>query len=234
MLFSLIFLTVLCLSCTKESPQSIHNNEVIENVSGKSHNEPVAQNQKEENSEGPADNALVIPLIPGLIIRHSPQEKSEKSGTFSYVADLQIIEQQSGKMLAEFPERVWGKVPVKVEERSIGIFFADEDGSEFEYRVKRDESGKVIETAKCYFYEGNNKKSSFEFVFPSDEDKDVDWESTVAKLSKLARIGNSFAFNFFMNPTPEQKKFHKYDDGAASFKNIQTILRFMKKQGCKW
>lgn len=159
---------------------------------------------------------------------------SKKTGSSYSVTDLKIIEKKSGKVIDAFSEYVWGSVNVSTSNEVLTWLRFSENGSEVTVTYSANEQGDVVKSGKCHMYNDPNAHRLYLKALPKLEDKNASWDKVVWQLQQLATHGNLEAYEFFMAPSAQQKRYEKYSDGAASFDPTREILTFMKSAGCEW
>ena len=159
---------------------------------------------------------------------------SKKTGSSYSVTDLKIIEKKTGKVIDTFSEFVWGAVNVSTRDEVLTWLRFSEKGSEVTVTYSANENGDVVKSGKCHMHNDPNAHRLYLKALPKLDDKNVYWEKVVFELRQLATHGNLEAYEFFMAPSAQQKKYEKYNDGAASFDPTREVLTFMKSAGCEW
>lgn len=159
---------------------------------------------------------------------------SKKTGSSYSVTDLKIIEKKTGKVIDAFSEYVWGTVNVSTSDDVLTWLRFSEKGSEVTVTYSANEHGDVIKSGKCHMINDPNAHRLYLKALPKLDDKNARWEKVVWQLQQLATHGNLEAYEFFMAPSTQQKRYEKYSDGAASFDPTREVLTFMKSAGCEW
>ncbi len=170
-------------------------------------------------------------LVKGIQLQFA---SSKKTGSSYNVTDLKIIEKKTGKVVDSFSEYVWGTVSVSTSDDVLTWLRFSEKGSEVTVTYSANESGDVVKSGKCHMYNDPNAHRLYLKALPKLDDKNAYWEKVVFELRQLATHGNLEAYEFFMAPSAQQKKYEKYNDGAASFDPTREVLTFMKSAGCEW
>ena len=174
---------------------------------------------------------IILPEIPGVDLTYG--DVSEKGALFM-VSDLTIIESQASFIIASFPERVWGPLLIDIKSKSIQVFVKDTAKTKFHVTYS-DPRHEVMTTKNvCTFVKIEDPKREYETLVPKDPSRITDGEKFISSLAGLAEAGNEYAWQFFIKPDAHQKKFSKWNDGAASFNDIQERLTFMKAHDCVW
>lgn len=159
---------------------------------------------------------------------------SRKNGAFYEMSDLKIIEAKTGNTIDTFPEFTWGPVTVQSKDNVLTWQRSSERGSELSVIYSVGKNGDVVKRGTCSMPNDPDAQKHYLNTLPKPNDKNANWETTVSQLLQLAKHGNVEAYEFFMAPSPEQKKYEKFSDGAASFKPAREVLQFMKDAGCVW
>ena len=168
----------------------------------------------------------LVPAIKGLLIEGGGMQKEDD---LFMTEDLVIKESQSKKSLDEFPMLDWGLVGFKVDGQVLRVFPV-KDVMEIEYFS--DESQNIKRSVKCEFK--TQDQTSYADLMKNARSAKPDWEDVFDGLAKLAKEGHKASYNFFMEPTSEEKKLYETGSAVASVDEIFRILRYMKKNGCKW
>lgn len=170
-----------------------------------------------------------LPKVEGIDVTG---EKFEPSGPDFLVEELTIAE-PGGKTLDQFPLLDWGPVKVRVENQTVRVF---PNGPILQIIYTVGAGKKIERTAKCEFaVPEKEQKLAYKTLLESTKGPDVNWEKFYhVDMQEMASAGNKYAYNFFMAPDAEAKKYHKNNDGAASHDPIIRVLKYMKDNGCKW
>lgn len=184
--------------------------------------EKVAQSEDELFDK---ENLVLVPNIKGVVVNGS---NFHKEGEINIAEDIQVINQATGKAIDEFSMLDWGPVAFKNETDSLKVY-PDEE-LEITYRIHNSE---VIRKVTCTF-KPDIDASKFDQYLAQSKGQNPDWEAIYYGIFRLAAAGHKASFDFFMNPTAEQKKLLAHTQGGASTESIYRVLNFMKKNGCNW
>lgn len=189
-------------------------------------NGPVPEKVAQSEDELLKGDFTLVPAIKGLLIEGGGMQKE---GDLFMTEDLVIKESQSKKSLDEFPMLDWGLVGFKVDGQVLRVFPV-KDVMEIEYFS--DETGNIKRSVKCEFK--NQNQPGYDDLMKNARSAKPDWEDVFDGLASLAKEGHKASYNFFMEPTAEEKKLYQTGSTVASVDEIFRILSYMKKNGCKW
>ncbi|WPU64802.1 hypothetical protein [Peredibacter starrii] len=188
---------------------------------------PVPEKVAQSEDELLKGDFALIPAIKGLMIEGGGMQKE---GDLIMTEDLVIKESKTKKALDEFPMLDWGLVGFKVDGQVLRVQPV-KDVMEIEYFA--DENEKIKRTVKCEF-KSQNQNETYEDLMKNARSAKPDWEDVFEGLANLAKEGHKSSYNFFMEPSAEDKKLYQAGSAVASVDEIFRILSYMKKNGCKW
>ncbi|WP_408097784.1 hypothetical protein ACJVC5_02395 [Peredibacter sp. HCB2-198] len=169
----------------------------------------------------------IVPNIKGIRIEGSGMQKE---GDLTMTEDLAVVESKTKKILDEFPMLDWGLVGFKLENQVLKVYPVKDV---FEIQYISDEQENVKRSVKCEF-KNQDQSSIYDDLMKNARSAKPDWENIFDGLAKLAKEGHKASYNFFMEPSAEEKKLYQTGSTVASVDEIFRILGYMKKNGCKW
>lgn len=170
-----------------------------------------------------------LPKVDGIDVTG---EKFEPEGPYFLVEELKVAE-PGGKAIDQFPLLDWGPVKVLVENKTVRVFPSG-DIFEIDYKVGTEQ--KIERTAKCKFtVSSGDQTREYADWMKRSAGAIPSWEAAYnSELMALASNGNKEAYEFFMSPSREQKKFKAAHGPKVSLEPSIRVLKYMKENSCKW
>ena len=193
-----------------------------------------SEHKKETKST--AKVAVKKPLalkIEGLELNYESAKKTVDG--FTEFLELEIMSRRNPSSKQLFGELAWGAVRTTLGENSINVHLVKiGDKDIFNVKYFANEDGTLGKQSECTIDKKPEDDASYKEVLKFLDGPEADGETGVYRLFGIAQRGNKKAYDFFMDPDSKQKKYHRFNDGAASFGPVQSVLRFMKAHGCRW
>lgn len=169
-------------------------------------------------------NFVFISNIKGLEIKG---ERIARQGNLTTGEDLSIINSSTKKEIDKFSMEDWGKVGFRLDQ-SILYVYPLKDSFEITYTT---DGKNIVRKPRCEF-KNLPDPAKFDYLIALTKEPNPDWESIITGISDLARMGDKKSYEFFINPDASSMTILKNkEDNAVS---IIRVLKFMRKNGCKW
>jgi len=187
-------------------------------------------------------NKLNLPYIKGEPVEVASKEHlinktllvtyeslTKKNSQFIY-GDLKIYNKNTNELIQEFKQpHIW-EVEGVLGQDSFLVKFIDKLYSlNIKYFI---EGANIKWTAICKFHPQKDKLSID--VVLKKYDQGVDPEAITGLMTTLVLQGDKKAYEYVFEPTESQKKYHKFNDGAAAYTYITKPAQLLKKYGCEW
>lgn len=187
---------------------------------------PLRVAQSEEELELDKQNFVFVPNIPGVKIEG---ENISSSGTLMVAENLRIYDIQ-GKLLDDFTLFDWGPIGFKTEGKFLKIYPIKEV---LEVMYETSDKGPVARSSSCHFTT-RPAVTKFDDLIAQARGPKPDWELIFSELGELAMSGDKRSADFFLAPDAVQLKMHKQSPEAGALGQTIKVLKFMKKEGCRW